>query len=519
MSIRYILYVRKSSESEERQELSLPAQIRELTELARRRGLLVIGEPREEARSAKAPGRPVFQSVLRDLETGRAQGIICWKLDRLARNPKDGGDIMWSLSQGAIREIVTPERTYTGTGDDKMLMSIMFGMATKYSDDLSVNVKRGNREAILSGRWPCYPKLGYLRDRDTMRLVADPERFPIVCRIFAEVLAGTPPLQVYLRALHTWNLTTPRHGSQGGKPIIRSAFYRMLRDEFYTGIMLLGGERFPGTHPPALSSANFRRLQALLARRSEEGVSRPKRLFFPYRGIIRCGTCDSLATARTIVKPNGRTYTYYHCFRKDARYGICPEPAVEESVVERELAKFFGSIRLPDVWLQELLRVLDRLVERCARTSGKEKEARERRLEEINRRRAKLRRLLIDELLTPDEYRVESESIRSEEDAARAALDDIEDPDSHFQPLRNSAELLNSAEYLFAGATPEEKAVLVRATTFNLRLTGKTVLIEAKNLFRICASQGAFPSMWAWIGHVETTLLIERNEHPSDRGA
>ena len=90
---KYFIYCRKSSESEDRQILSIPSQIAELKNLAKARGL-AVANIFSESKSAKAPGRPVFNEMMARIQSGDAQGIICWKLDRLARNPVDGGAII-----------------------------------------------------------------------------------------------------------------------------------------------------------------------------------------------------------------------------------------------------------------------------------------------------------------------------------------------------------------------------------------------------------------------------------------
>jgi len=87
----YIIYCRKSSEAEDRQILSIQSQVIEIKRFATQKGIKIL-EVLTEAKSSKAPGvRPVFNSMMERLYRGEATGVLCWKLDRLARNPVDGG--------------------------------------------------------------------------------------------------------------------------------------------------------------------------------------------------------------------------------------------------------------------------------------------------------------------------------------------------------------------------------------------------------------------------------------------
>ena len=81
---RCAVYTRKSSEDEDRQILSIEAQVDELTDLAHRRNI-EISEIYREAQSARRPGRPVFGKMMAAVERGKVTGILCWKPDRLAR--------------------------------------------------------------------------------------------------------------------------------------------------------------------------------------------------------------------------------------------------------------------------------------------------------------------------------------------------------------------------------------------------------------------------------------------------
>src|SRR5579885_1713540 len=159
----YFIYSRKSSEAEDRQVLSIESQITELTRLAEARRLRVC-EILTETRSAKEPGRPVFQAMMQRISRGEAQGIICCKLDRLARNPIEGGAIIWALKQNGL-EIVTPTQTFRQSDDTTILTYIEFGMAQKYVDDLSRNVKRGLRTKAEKSWYPSVAPLGYLNNK------------------------------------------------------------------------------------------------------------------------------------------------------------------------------------------------------------------------------------------------------------------------------------------------------------------------------------------------------------------
>src|SRR3989344_4919696 len=99
--MRYFLYARKSTDVEDKQVLSIEGQLTELRALARREGLEVV-EEFVEKKSAKMPGRPIFSTMMARIQKSEAQGIVCWKIDRLARNPVDGGQIQWLLQNGTI---------------------------------------------------------------------------------------------------------------------------------------------------------------------------------------------------------------------------------------------------------------------------------------------------------------------------------------------------------------------------------------------------------------------------------
>ena len=103
--IKYFLYIRKSSESEDRQVQSIEDQNIRLNALSAQLKLEIV-DVYEEAKSAKKPNnRPKFTEMLGRIRAGEANGILCWQINRLTRNPVDAGELQWMLQTNLIQSI------------------------------------------------------------------------------------------------------------------------------------------------------------------------------------------------------------------------------------------------------------------------------------------------------------------------------------------------------------------------------------------------------------------------------
>jgi len=149
--IKYFIYCRKSTEEEERQILSIEAQLTELREYAKQNNLFVVREFTEK-QSAKEPGRPIFNEMLSQIEKGEANGILAWNPDRLARNSIDGGRIIYLVDTGKIQSLKFPTFWFEPTPQGKFMLSVAFGQAKYYTDNLRENILRGIRQKIKTGR-------------------------------------------------------------------------------------------------------------------------------------------------------------------------------------------------------------------------------------------------------------------------------------------------------------------------------------------------------------------------------
>ena len=152
--MRYFLYCRKSMEAEDRQILSIESQEAEVRRaLTAHADIDIVGVYRESF-SAKAPGRPIFDEMLAAIERGTADGIVSWHPDRLARNALDGGRLINLLDQGVLRDLKFANFSFENNAQGKFMLSIMFGYSKYYVDNLSQNIKRGNRAKAERGWRP-----------------------------------------------------------------------------------------------------------------------------------------------------------------------------------------------------------------------------------------------------------------------------------------------------------------------------------------------------------------------------
>ena len=326
------LYARKSTDEDDRQMLSIEAQLTELREFAKKEALSIAREF-VEAMTAKKPGRPIFNEMMADVERGKVDGILAWHPDRLARNSVDGGRIIYAVDTGKLKALKFPTFWFEDTPQGKFMLNIAFGQSKYYVDNLTENIQRGIRQKLRRGEYPDKAPVGYLNEPKLRTIVIDEATAPTVRRMFEACATGKYTMRQLQELVTGWGLRTCF-----GNPIALSWFPKLLSNPFYIGQFRFTGELYDGSHPPLISRDLFDRVQDVLARRSRGPYRKKQKPSFPLRGYFICGQCGASITAEL-----QKGHNYYRCTK---RKGSCSLKYTREEILIGQLSRETGKAGL-----------------------------------------------------------------------------------------------------------------------------------------------------------------------------
>ena len=497
--MHYFLYARKSTDVEDKQVLSIEAQLAELRLLAKRDGLNIV-EEFVEKKSAKQPGRLLFNDMMLRTQKGEAQGIVCWKLDRLARNPVDDGLVSWLLQQATLKHIATPEKSYY-PADNVLLMSVEFGMANQFIRDLSQNTSRGLRQKARRGEYPGLAPIGYRNDPRDKSIAVDKKKAQLVREAFETYAAGNSRLEDIVRLFE-------KHGilSKGNKLVHVSRISFMLSNPFYCGLFRYAGELYEGKHQPIISKKLFDSAQKVLRTRGRPlAIKTDPR---PYCGLLRCGTCSMGITGehKTKRQVSGKVhhYIYYHCTKK-SKFVKCAEPCIRQEELDRQLSALLVQSAMPKAWADTLLAKLDGEEQGAVQTAEASTTALQEDIRGISRKLERLTDLYVAQDIERDAYLERRRVLVLERKSLDEQIARLErDATAWVEPMRNwITEAQNLGEIAKGIDLPSKKSSLRNIFGSNLHLHAREARGTYANqwLSLSCAKES--------LGKIDPSLILE----------
>jgi len=473
--MRYIIYTRKSTEEDDRQVLSIEAQLVELKEFAAKEKLEIVASF-QEAKTAKEPGRIKFAEMLSLIEKGKADGIISWHPDRLARNSVDGGKIIHFVDRGLIKSLKFPTFWFEPTPQGLFMLNIAFGQSKYFVDNLRENVKRGLRQKIRNGVWPGWAPVGYLNNPKTRFIDIDRGKAQKVKKLFEFYSTG----RYTLKSLANWCKQKNLRGNLG-KEIAVSNIQKILTNPFYIGLMKYRGELFEGQHEPLISKKLFDKCQEVMSKRGK--VQEVRKYNFAFRGLMKCASCGCSITAEI-----QKGHNYYRCTKKK---GACQEKHyLREEVLSQQIKSFLQKVSLSSQDTEKVLAALDSEREQARQQAGSKVKILKEQLQQVEIKLGKLLDVYLADALSTEEYVAKKQELLSQKMELQEKISDFEQKGlSWLEPAREFVLSLNRATKLVETENKEEMTTFLKNIGSNHILRNRQLIFSPKIPYNLIAER------------------------------
>jgi DNA invertase Pin-like site-specific DNA recombinase/predicted metal-binding protein len=456
--IKYIAYCRKSTDEPDRQILSIEAQVAELEEFAAKENLKIVSFI-TESKTAKEPGREKFAQVLEMIEKGEAAGIISWHPDRIARNSVDGGKIIYLLDTGKLLDLKFPSFWFENTPQGKFMLGMAFNQSKYYVDNLSENVKRGNRQKLRRGEWPNQAPFGYLNINK--KIEVDKKRVRYVQKafqLFATGGYGYADIRKFFNQNKIFN--------KSGHELHLDKVKRILTDPFYYGVMRFCGELYEGKHSPLISKKLFDKCHELVKLKSRK-VKNNKHLF-DFLGLVKCGECGGAITAEKHTKHYKRTnrtveYVYYRCSKKK---GTCSQKYIDKEEVEKQLKEIVLRASLPPHAAKKFLEWAEEDVNEEKQKSSGIVSNYQIRLKESEEKLDRLLEGYLDKVISPEDYQKKKNELVETKSLLNSKIKEVS---------QNGVEWLEPFQEFVNSALSAHKIARAKNSCHDLSIMAKTV--------------------------------------------
>lgn len=496
---KYFSYIRVSTQRQGQHGTSLAEQQASIEHFAQSWNMPIVRRFEERETAAKQ-GRPVFLDMLKQLNAGKATGVIIHKIDRSARNLKDWVNL-GSLIDSGIEVHFASEGLDLNSRGGRLSADIQAVVASDYIRNLREESKKGIYGRLKQGYYPFPAVLGYVDCGKARPKTIDPVAGPLIRLAYESYATGNYSLASLADLMFNRGLISKR-----GKKVGINAISMILRNPFYVGVIKIQkrGEYYTGVHTPLISREVYDRVQSILDGKS---IKKDKVHFFVYRRMIRCEKCGSF-----LVAERQKGNVYYRCHTPR-----CSPSCLKEETVETKLEWILKKIRFTAAELSLLRQISEAEMKDMKNTKEDGRKAIEIQQKQVTDRLSKLADGYIDGVLDREAYTDKKAELIFKQQELASKLSNLKDfEEVHRTRFEEFLELANSAYLSSKSARPQEKRDLVKSVTSNLTANGKSVSIKLKIPFEVIARRPSFHSgapqrdacrtLSAWVRHLLKSL-------------
>jgi len=349
--LRAIIYARYSSDGQ--REESVEGQLRECKEYAERHNMTVVSCYIDRALSARTDDRPEFQKMIRDSARKQFDIVLVWKLDRFSRNRFDSATYRAILKRNGVKVVSAMENISEGP-EGIILEAMLDGMSEYYSAELSVKVKRGQKENALKckangGTIP----FGYIINADRYYEI-DLMTAPIVLEIFTKYADGMTVKEISAELNSRGVFTNTKY-----KYTNKASMHNLLKNRKYIGEYRYGETVTPGGMPAIVPQDIFDKVQARMAKNQHKPAAMKAVEEYILTTKIFCGKCGAMMVGVGGTSKTGKVHHYYKCGNAIYKKS-CDKKTARKSWIERHIVALTRDYVLVD---EIIVRLADAVVE------------------------------------------------------------------------------------------------------------------------------------------------------------
>ena len=347
--------------------------------------------------------RPALKRLLADIEDGKVDCIVVYKVDRLSRSLIDFSKIMDVLERKSVSFVSVTQQFNTSTSMGRLMLNVLLSFAQFEREMISERTRDKIAATRRKGKWSGgMPMLGYdvVNAGNGGHLHVNDDEAARVREIFELYLNRLSLIEVVkeldARGWTTKRWTTRKGHERGGKPFNKNSLFKLLTNRIYLGKITYKDEVYDGEHPAIVDEGIFERAQRLLKRNGRSGAPYVRNRFGAVlKGLVRCVSCECgmvpTHATKTTSSGGNKRYRYYVCQNAQSRgWHNCPSPSVPAPELERFVVEQVKAIGKDTNLLAETLEESRRQREEAIGKLEDEKRTLQR---ELHRHNAELREL------------------------------------------------------------------------------------------------------------------------------
>lgn len=308
--------------------------------------------------------RPAIQRLMKDIEAGKIDCVVVYKVDRLSRSLMDFARIMETFDKRNVSFVSVTQLFNTANSMGRLMLNVLLSFAQFEREIISERTRDKIAAARRRGKWMGgRPLLGYdlvVSPGGGKLVVNDDEaaRVRAIFELYLEHERIAPVLkELDRRTWRTKQWTTRKGAVRSSRPFDKVTLYRLLTNPAYIGKVRHRDELYDGEHEAIVDAAVWRRAQALLARNGSTGGGIVKNKYGALlKGLLRCAACNC-AMVHSMASKGPKRYRYYVCSQAQKRgWHTCPSKSVPAGELERFVVDQIRSIGRDPTVLAETIR-------------------------------------------------------------------------------------------------------------------------------------------------------------------